>query len=93
MTAKKIISIRRRLGLTEGELAGRLGVARATVTRWENGSWRPSRIADLTFRAVQETKHLRAWQDLAGTALNELWANPQDAVYDDWRARYRPQAR
>ena len=93
MTGRKIRSVRRRLGLTQKELARRLGVARATVTRWENGSRRPSRIAVLAFRSALEAKELRAWQHLAGAALNELWENPADAVYDQWKARYRLQAR
>jgi len=31
----------------------------------------------------------RAWQQLGGAALNELWDNPEDAVYDAWREIYR----
>lgn len=37
MTAKEVRAIRRRLGLTQQELADKVGVARNTVTRWELG--------------------------------------------------------
>ena len=46
-------------------------------------------MAALAFRTALEAKELRAWQDLAGAALNELWENPEDAIYDQWRAPYR----
>jgi DNA-binding transcriptional regulator YiaG len=36
MTGKQIQTIRLRLGLTQAELAEKLGVARNTVTRWES---------------------------------------------------------
>jgi DNA-binding transcriptional regulator YiaG len=38
MTAKVFAAIRRRLGLTQAELAERVGVHRQTVTRWESGA-------------------------------------------------------
>ena len=38
MTCKQIRAIRDRLGLTQTELAERVGVARNTVTRWESGT-------------------------------------------------------
>jgi transcriptional regulator with XRE-family HTH domain len=38
-------SVRKRLGLTQQELAGRLGVALPTVSRWETKRHRPSRLA------------------------------------------------
>jgi DNA-binding transcriptional regulator YiaG len=37
MTAKQVRAIRRRLGLTQAELARRVGVARVSVARWELG--------------------------------------------------------
>ncbi len=37
MTGREVRNIRQRLGLTQRELADRLGVARNTVTRWELG--------------------------------------------------------
>jgi DNA-binding transcriptional regulator YiaG len=38
MTGKQIRTIRIRLGLTQAELAEKLGVTRNTVTRWESES-------------------------------------------------------
>jgi DNA-binding transcriptional regulator YiaG len=84
---------RERLGLSQQGLARRLGVARATVTRWENGTRHPSKVAELALRGVIEAKGASSWQRLAGAALNELWDNPEDAVYDAWQERYGSGAR
>ncbi len=43
--AEAVRGVRDRLGLTQQELAGRLGVALPTVSRWENGRHKPSRLA------------------------------------------------
>ncbi len=43
--AEAVRGVRDRLGLTQQELAGRLGVALPTVSRWENGRHRPSKLA------------------------------------------------
>jgi len=85
--------LRERLGLSQQQLAGRVGVARATVTRWENGTRRPSRVAELALQNIAEAKETRAWQQLAGAALNELWDNPEDAIYDSWQKIYGSRAR
>lgn len=37
-----LLLVRRRLGLSQGELAARLGVDESTVWEWENGNHRPS---------------------------------------------------
>lgn len=39
---RTIASERTRLGLTQGQLASKLNVARETVSRWETGEWEPS---------------------------------------------------
>jgi len=43
--AERIKSLRTRLGLTQAQLAERLGVTFATVNRWENNASRPSKLA------------------------------------------------
>lgn len=88
MSPPKVRKLREGLGLSQQQLARRLGVARATVTRWENGTRRPSKVAELALRSVIEAKDTRSWQRLAGVVLNELWDNPEDAVYDAWQDRY-----
>lgn len=40
--------LRRRLGLTQEELAHSLGITVGTVNRWENGRFRPSKLARAT---------------------------------------------
>lgn len=93
MTSRRIRQLRAYCGLSQGELARRLGVARATVTRWENGTRRPSHVAALAMRSAFENRDEGNWPKLISAALNELWDNSEDAVYDEWRARYRPRAR
>ena len=80
-------------GLSPHDLARRVGVARATVTRWENGTHHPSKVAKLAIQSIIEGKESRSWQRLAAAAMNELWDNPEDAVYDAWRDIYHPSAR
>ena len=43
--AARVRSVRRRLALTQAQLAERVGVSFATVNRWENGQTRPARLA------------------------------------------------
>src|SRR6266566_4759191 len=38
-------AVRLQLGLTEGELAHALGISFTTVSRWENGHMKPSKLA------------------------------------------------
>lgn len=40
-----LIALRKKLGLTQAEMARRLGVSFVTVNRWENGHCRPSPLA------------------------------------------------
>lgn len=40
--------LRRRLGMTQEELAHALGITVGTVNRWENGRFRPSKLARAT---------------------------------------------
>ncbi len=45
MTKEQIRELRQRLGLTQFQLAVRLGVTLATIQRWEAGTARPSPLA------------------------------------------------
>jgi putative transcriptional regulator len=47
--AESIRITRTKLRLTQEELAHELGVSFATVNRWENGSYNPSRLAQKAF--------------------------------------------
>ena len=44
-TAKEIKELRKKLGITQQELADRIGVDRVTVARWETEQKRPSQLA------------------------------------------------
>lgn len=43
-----IRDLRRRLGMTQEEFAHALGITVGTVNRWENGRFRPSKLARAT---------------------------------------------
>lgn len=92
MSPPSLRKLRQRLGLTQQELARRLGVARVSVTRWENGTRKPSKVIELAIRSV-EARDTRSWHRLAGAALNDLWDNAEDAVYDAWQEHYGSRAR
>lgn len=47
--AENVRITRSKLKLTQEELAHKLGVSFATVNRWENGSYNPSRLAQKAF--------------------------------------------
>ena len=47
--AEKVKFIRTKLNLSQEELAHRLDVSFATINRWENGSYKPSRLAKKVF--------------------------------------------
>jgi transcriptional regulator with XRE-family HTH domain len=73
MFSKEILTIRKRMGLTQAELAQKLGVARNTVTRWECGimgiretSARLLRVLD----AKPQSRDARQIQWLATTPTN-----------------------
>jgi DNA-binding transcriptional regulator YiaG len=53
MKPKEIITLRKRLGLTQGALAAEIGASRETVSRWESGKHPP------------EGANLKALRDLA----------------------------
>jgi putative transcriptional regulator len=46
---KTVKEVRRRLGLSQEELAHALGVSFASVNRWENAKTVPSKLAQLQF--------------------------------------------
>ena len=47
--AEKVKLVRTELKLSQEDLARELGVSFATINRWENGSYNPSRLAKKAF--------------------------------------------
>lgn len=66
---KQIKRLRDRLGLTQVDLADRLGVSYPTINRWENGKSRPSQLSWSQIRR------------LAGEEDDESVAEPEPAPY------------
>ena len=60
--AERVRSLRGRLGLTQTQLAARLGVSFATVNRWENAQARPSTFTWNQLQRLYETEILGADQ-------------------------------
>lgn len=52
--AESIRALRRRLGLTQGELASELGVRQQTISEWETGLYRPRGASARMLRVVAE---------------------------------------
>ncbi len=57
-----VLELRKKLGMTQEQLARELGVTVGTVNRWENGRFRPSPLAlrgleRLAERAAQIERH------------------------------------
>jgi len=57
-----VLELRKRLGMTQEQLARELGVTVGTVNRWENGRFRPSPLAlrgleRLAERSAQIERH------------------------------------
>ena len=54
--AEKIKFVRTELKLSQEDLARELGVSFATINRWENGSYNPSRLAKKAFEDFCEKR-------------------------------------
>jgi hypothetical protein len=39
-------------------------------------------VAELAIQSVIDGKDSRPWQRVAAAAMNELWENPEDPIYD-----------
>lgn len=56
--AESVRITRTKLKLTQEALAHELGVSFATVNRWENGSYNPSRLAQKAFHDFCKNNHI-----------------------------------
>lgn len=54
MTPRQIKALRKKLGLTQAELARQLGVNRAAVNQWEHGKQNPLPMAVKFLRLLEE---------------------------------------
>lgn len=57
-------TLRRELKMTQEEFAHELGITVGTVNRWENGRFRPSKLARATLLEFAE-RHGRSLDDIA----------------------------
>ena len=57
--AEKVKFVRTELKLSQEDLARELGVSFATINRWENGSYNPSRLARKAFEDFCYDKNVK----------------------------------
>ena len=57
--AEKVKLVRTELKLSQEDLARELGVSFATINRWENGSYNPSRLAKKAFEDFCNEKNIK----------------------------------
>ncbi len=64
-----VLDLRKRLGMTQEQLARELGVTVGTVNRWENGRFRPSPLAlrglERLAEKVTHVERMDSFQDSA----------------------------
>ena len=60
--------IRRQLGMTQEEFAHALGITVGTVNRWENGRFRPSKLARATILEFAQRHGVQTGTDTNATA-------------------------
>ena len=57
--SEKVKYVREKLELSQEDLAHELGVSFATINRWENGSYNPSRLAKKAFEDFCANKNIK----------------------------------
>lgn len=61
--AEKVKYVRTTLQLSQEDLARELGVSFATINRWENGSYNPSRLAKKAFEDFCEKRKINILEE------------------------------
>lgn len=51
---ERVLRLRRHLGLSQAEMAGRLGTRQQTISEWETGASRPQRMSRRLLHLVAE---------------------------------------
>jgi transcriptional regulator with XRE-family HTH domain len=80
---REIVSLRVQLGLTQAELAARLGVDQASISRWERGVRSPEPRARLQLSALLRNTKLSS-QLTRETALVDHSPFPMSIITRDW---------
>lgn len=70
MTGTEIKALRQKLGITQQELAEKIGTAKARISTWENGHYTPSKSFVILMTQLAEPVNLQAIQDKPDTATH-----------------------
>jgi len=89
--------------LTVEDAAEYVRVATSTIYRWTKTGklpvykfdGTPIRIKRIELEALAKPvyRKIDSWTHLSADAFNQDWDNPEDAIYDNWRALYGIQQR
>lgn len=72
--AANLLALRRRLGLTQQQLAGELGVRQQTVSEWETGAYRPRGASARLLGIVAERAGFEYGTPMAGAPWEDATA-------------------
>ena len=69
----RLYELRRRTGLTQAELADKIGVTNKAVSKWENGKANPP------------PTYYASWQPYTAFLSNSFWKNEEGSI--KWKSR------
>ena len=82
---ERVRAVRRRLGLTQTELADRMGVSFATVNRWENRHSRPARLA---WNQILRLEGEAGARDAGDAGDVGEWRVAEPSLAEEWTADF-----
>jgi transcriptional regulator with XRE-family HTH domain len=88
MEAERLLKVRRALRLSQDDMARLLGVAFASVNRWENGHSAPSGVLLYVYHALDLALRLGK---KAGEIISHSGADPGRRLYQIFHAAYGDQ--
>ena len=79
----EIRAIRKRLGMTQAQFEGVMGVSTPTASRWETGAAMPSKTACILMRAYAQHPELLHERTQRGEVTNRVRDNPP--IKNEWK--------
>ena len=82
--AKKMIELRKQNGLSQQDLADRLGVSRQAISRWETGAVQPLADSVRGLAAAVSTAYYLQWKERQPVSMYDL---PRETAEESIRDR------